>query len=121
MLDVYFDYRSPFVALISEPVAALERRFGIEACWIPIRLPELSSYAERPMGHNFPKRNNYIGTDLRRWSKRRNVKIQPPESLLNSPSPPGTTHDGKGSSSKHGAATAFGRSIEWNTAIQSLQ
>ena len=56
MLECYYDYRSPFPYLALEPVAALGRRYAVAVDWIPIRLPDLTSYRERPMGHNFPKR-----------------------------------------------------------------
>jgi 2-hydroxychromene-2-carboxylate isomerase len=83
-LECYYDYRSPFPFLATEPVAELGRRHSVAVEWIPIRLPELSSYRERPMGHTFPKRNAYIALDMQRWARRRGVEIRAPRVLLSS-------------------------------------
>jgi 2-hydroxychromene-2-carboxylate isomerase len=80
--DCYFDYRSPFPFLALAPVAELGRRHGILPDWIPIRLPGLSTYALRPMGHNLPKRNAYVAVDMQRWAARRGVTVRPPQVLL---------------------------------------
>jgi len=87
-LDVYFDYRSPFPFLAIDPVAALARRHGVDVRWTPIRLPELSSYRDRPMGHGFPKRNAYVARDLARWAVRRGLTIRPPSLLTTAASTP---------------------------------
>ncbi|MEZ4282602.1 MAG: 2-hydroxychromene-2-carboxylate isomerase [Myxococcota bacterium] len=82
MLEVYFDYRSPFPYLAIQPVAALAQRHGVRVDWLPIRLPALESYAERPMGHNFVKRNTYVGIDLQRWARRLGLEVRTPPALL---------------------------------------
>lgn len=81
-LECYFDYRSPFPYLAFGAVAELGRRSGVVPEWIPIRMPELSTYALRPMGHNLPKRNAYVAIDMQRWAKRRGVTVRPPQVLL---------------------------------------
>lgn len=82
MLNIYFDYRSPFVILISQPIRELEQRLGFKARWIPIRMPELISYRDRPMGNNYPKRATYMALDLHRWARRRGLEIRTPGPLL---------------------------------------
>ena len=81
-IECYFDYRSPFPYLALAAVAEISRRHDVESMWIPIRLPELSSYRERPMGHTLKKRNAYISLDMQRWARRREVVVRPPEVLL---------------------------------------
>ena len=80
-LECYFDYRSPFPYLAIEPIAELAERQGVFVDWIPIRLPGLSSYRDRPMGHSFPKRNAYVARDLERWARRRGLEIRTPDVL----------------------------------------
>ena len=81
-LECYFDYRSPFPYLAIRPVGRLAEKFGVEVEWIPIRLPGLSTYRERPMGHTLTKRVRYIGIDVQRWARRRGVEIRTPAALL---------------------------------------
>jgi 2-hydroxychromene-2-carboxylate isomerase len=81
-LECYFDYRSPFPYLALAAVDELCGRLGARARWIPIRLPELSTYRERPMGHTLAKRNAYISLDMQRWARRRGVVVKPPDVLL---------------------------------------
>ncbi|MBW2496812.1 MAG: DsbA family protein [Deltaproteobacteria bacterium] len=80
-LECYFDYRSPFPYLAIDPIAELAVRHDLSVDWIPIRLPRLSSYRDRPMGHSFPKRNAYVARDLQRWASRRGVEIRTPDVL----------------------------------------
>jgi 2-hydroxychromene-2-carboxylate isomerase len=82
MLEAYFDYRSPFPYLAIGPVAALAQRHGVRVEWIPIRLPALESFGERPMGHNFAKRNAYVGIDMQRWARRLGLEVRTPPALL---------------------------------------
>ncbi len=82
MLEAYFDYRSPFPYLAIGRVAELAQRHGIRVEWLPIRLPALESYGERPMGHNFAKRNAYVGIDLQRWARRVGLEVRTPPALL---------------------------------------
>jgi len=80
-LECYFDYRSPFPYLAIDPIAELALRHDLSVDWVPIRLPGLSSYRDRPMGHSFPKRNAYVARDLQRWARRRGVEIRTPDIL----------------------------------------
>jgi 2-hydroxychromene-2-carboxylate isomerase len=81
-VDGYFDYRSPFPYLAIDPLAALAQRHGVAADWLPIRLPALESFRERPMGHNYAKRVSHVGTDMRRWARRRGLELVTPPALL---------------------------------------
>jgi len=81
-LEGYFDYRSPFPYLAIGPFAELARRHGVRAEWLPIRLPALESFAERPMGHTFAKRVAYVGIDMQRWARRRGIEVRTPPALL---------------------------------------
>lgn len=81
-IDCYFDYRSPFPYFAIGPVAEIVRRYGAEAEWLPIRLPGLSTYRERPMGHTLVKRAAYIAMDAQRWARHRGVPLVPPAALL---------------------------------------
>ena len=96
-LECYFDYRSPFPYLAIEPIAELAAKHSVSVDWIPIRLPRLSSYRDRPMGHSFPKRNDYVARDLQRWAERRGVEIRTPDVLADAASrAPGSSEAIKG-------------------------
>jgi len=81
-LDCYFDYRSPFPYLAIAPVRELAARYAVAAEWFPIRLPGLSTYRQRPMGHTLTKRVAYVGIDMQRWARRRGLEIRTPEVLM---------------------------------------
>jgi 2-hydroxychromene-2-carboxylate isomerase len=94
-LECYFDYRSPFPFLAIEPIAALALKHSVDVDWIPIRLPDLSSYRDRPMGHGFPKRNAYVARDLQRWAERRGVTVHVPNILVSESTTPPASVMGK--------------------------
>jgi 2-hydroxychromene-2-carboxylate isomerase len=80
-VDVYYDYRSPYAYLAVERVYALAARHNAELAWKPIRLPELSSYRERPLNSSYPKKMAYLRADLQRWADNIGVPLTFPRGM----------------------------------------
>ena len=80
-VELYYDYRSPYAYLAVERAYALAARYNAELVWKPIRLPELSSYRERPLNSSYPKKMAYLRVDLQRWADRSGVPLTFPRGL----------------------------------------
>lgn len=80
-VEVYYDYRSPYAYLAVERVYALAARHNAELVWKPIRLPELSSYRERPLNSSYPKKMAYLRADLQRWAEKFGVPLTFPRGM----------------------------------------
>lgn len=80
-VEVYYDYRSPYAYLAAERVYALAARHNAELVWKPIRLPELSSYRERPLNSSYPKKMAYLRVDLQRWADKIGVPLTFPRGM----------------------------------------
>lgn len=80
-VEVYYDYRSPYAYLAAERVYALAARRNAELVWKPIRLPELSSYRERPLNSSYPKKMAYLRVDLQRWADTIGVPLTFPRGM----------------------------------------
>lgn len=94
-IEVYFDYRSPYAYLATEPVYALAARCQAELVWKPIRLPALSSYRERPLNSSYPKKMAYLAKDVQRWAIRLGVSCRFPRALRSEPEQSGNVVFGK--------------------------
>lgn len=80
-VEVYYDYRSPYAYLAVERAYALAARHNAELVWKPIRLPELSSYRERPLNSSYPKKMAYLRVDLQRWAEKIDVPLSFPQGM----------------------------------------
>jgi 2-hydroxychromene-2-carboxylate isomerase len=80
-VEVYYDYRSPYAYLAVERAYALAVRHNAELAWKPIRLPELSSYRERPLNSSYPKKMAYLRADLQRWAAKIGVPLTFPRGM----------------------------------------
>lgn len=80
-VEVYYDYRSPYAYVAIERVYALAARHNAELVWKPIRLPELSSYRERPLNSSYPKKMAYLRADLQRWANKVGVPLAFPRGM----------------------------------------
>jgi 2-hydroxychromene-2-carboxylate isomerase len=80
-VEVYYDYRSPYAYVAVERVYALAARHNAELVWKPIRLPELSSYRERPLNSSYPKKMAYLRRDVQRWADKVGVPLAFPRGM----------------------------------------
>ncbi|HVP29226.1 MAG TPA: DsbA family protein [Myxococcota bacterium] len=81
-LKLYFDYKSPFAYLASEPAFELPRRFDVELRWIPYLL-RIKGPGERSVYSEWKARYSYA--DARRWAnKRGGFKIMGPPKIYDS-------------------------------------
>jgi len=81
-LKLYFDYKSPFAYLASEPAFALSERYDVALRWIPYLL-RLKGPGERSLYSEWKARYSYA--DARRWAnKRGGFKIMGPPKIYDS-------------------------------------
>ncbi len=67
-LKLYFDYKSPFAYLASEPAFALPQRYRVELRWIPFLL-RIKGRGERSVYSDWKAQYSYL--DARRFANRR--------------------------------------------------
>jgi 2-hydroxychromene-2-carboxylate isomerase len=68
VVKLYFDYKSPFAFLASEPAFALPERYAIELRWIPFLL-RIKGRGERSQYSDWKAQYSYM--DARRWANKR--------------------------------------------------
>jgi 2-hydroxychromene-2-carboxylate isomerase len=67
-IKLYFDYKSPFAYLATEPAFALPERWAVRLRWIPFQL-RIKGKGERSQYSDWKARYSYL--DARRWANRR--------------------------------------------------
>jgi 2-hydroxychromene-2-carboxylate isomerase len=67
-IKLYFDYKSPFAYLASEPAFSLPERYAVRVRWIPFQL-RIKGKGERSRYSEWKARYSYL--DARRWANRR--------------------------------------------------
>ena len=68
VIKLYFDYKSPFAFLASQPAFDLPERYRVEVRWIPYLL-RIKGRGERSLYSEWKARYSYM--DARRWANRR--------------------------------------------------
>lgn len=87
MIDVYYDYRSPYAYFITDEIAVLAGRTGAEVCWHPVSIHILlnlqagkapwAAYVD-PLP---PVKRRYLLTDVARGAEFRKIPMKMPVSL----------------------------------------
>ena len=81
-LKLYFDYKSPFAYLASEPAFDLPEKYAVDLQWIPFTL-RIKGKGERSIYSEWKVLYSYM--DARRWANRRgNVRVLGPRKVYDS-------------------------------------
>lgn len=83
VIDVYFDFMSPFAYLAHQKLPGLAKRFGHTLNYHPIDLPaaKLAAGNTGPPNVKVPVKIRYLKTDLDRWAEAYDVPLSFPGSL----------------------------------------
>lgn len=77
-IKLYFDYKSPFAFLASEPAFELPSRYDVELRWIPYQL-RIKGPGERSVRSDWKARYSYL--DARRFANPRGLTIKGPKKI----------------------------------------
>ncbi len=77
-IKLYFDYKSPFAYLASEPAFELPARYDVEVRWIPYQL-RIKGPGERSVRSDWKARYSYL--DARRFASPRGLVIKGPKKI----------------------------------------
>jgi len=77
-IKLYFDYKSPFAYLASEPAFDLSRRYDVAVRWIPYQL-RIKGPGERSVRSDWKARYSYL--DARRFANPRGLVIRGPKKI----------------------------------------
>jgi len=78
VVDVYFDYVSPFAYFIVAPLAAIAERTGALLRWKPIRIGDLSNFADGRMPYS-PAKRIYVVKDAIRSGEFYGIPTRTPD------------------------------------------
>ena len=76
-LEYFFDYVSPFAYLADTQLSALVERTGAEIVYRPFFLGGVMKASKNSPPITVPNKGAYMMTDLRRWSARYGVELNP--------------------------------------------
>jgi 2-hydroxychromene-2-carboxylate isomerase len=106
-VKLYFDYKSPFAFLASEPAFELPNRYRIDLRWIPYQLL-LKGPGQRSIRSDWKARYSYL--DARRFAAPRGVVIKGPKKIYDTrPALIGALFAMRTGSFRRYTAEAFGR------------
>ena len=77
-IKLYFDYKSPFAYLASEPAFGLDARYRVRVRWIPYQL-RIKGPGERSVRSDWKARYSYL--DARRFATPRGLVIKGPKKI----------------------------------------
>jgi 2-hydroxychromene-2-carboxylate isomerase len=106
-IKLYFDYKSPFAFLASEPAFELPARYRVDLRWIPYQL-RIKGPGQRSVYSDWKARYSYL--DARRFANPRGLVIKGPKKIYDTrPALIGALFAMRGGFFRHYTAEAYGR------------